>query len=182
MGVFFLQLDRVSRFSGRLCCILNSAELLQLWWPCDIGVLHCKGLRRDLVSPKVDCARFQCAGFCCGCRNEELKLWSQQHTTAAMAFCADHACAGHKRPTSQPSGCVAHTGLPQPVCQFEGQHTAGSRLFHAETEPEQPPYSCYPRQDQIWNTFNNPGAINSLLYMCLKSGKYLKYERGKGGV
>lgn len=107
---FFLQLDRavlkVSRFSDPLWCILNSAELLHLWWPCDIDVLHCKGLRRDLVSPKVDCARFQCAGFCCGCRNEELKLWGQRHTTVAMAFCADHACAGHKRPTSRPSGCV----------------------------------------------------------------------------
>lgn len=79
MGVFLLQLDRavlkVSGFSGPWWCILNSAELLQLWWPCDSDVLLGKGLRRDVVSPKVDHAGFQWAGFCCGCRNEELKLW-----------------------------------------------------------------------------------------------------------
>lgn len=111
------------------------------------------------------------------------------HYGAAMAFCAGHACAGHERnydrATSQPDETFRMCGLTN-ACPASlparGPAHRRSTAFLCRSSQGSHLILVTPGQDQSWNLFNNPGAINSLLCICLKSGKYLKYGRGKGGV
>lgn len=64
---------------------------------------------------------------------------------AAMAVCAGHEKICGKT-TSQPEETFRMSGLTNASpSQLEGQHTAGAQFSHVETEPGEPPYSCYSR-------------------------------------
>lgn len=117
-------------------------------------------------------------------------MGSIAHYGAAMAICAGHDCAGHERnggrAISQPEETFSVCGLTNVCPSQSASSRASTPQEHGFSMQRQSQGShlipVTPGRDQSWNLFNNPGAINSLLCICLKSGKYLKYGRGKGGV
>lgn len=143
------------------------------------------------MSPKVDRVRFQCAGFCCGCRNEELKLWAPYHTMeqrwhfvlAMLVLAMREMVAKPHLSLKRPSGCVGSLMPPPASLPARGPAHRRSTAFPCGDRARVATLFLFLQaRTKAGTSSTTQEPSTPSLCICLKSGKYLKYGRGKGGV